>query len=651
MISLLDLIGSLSAGVALCLLFSKWRRQLASAEKWIIFFVCLLTLIINFIGFISWLGTTADSQIAENWGDYLQILQPALWGMFFYVVVESAQSKKLKSSEEKLRAVIENLPLALHAYDQDGRPLAWNKQAETLSGYSKEEILKNTSALALLYPDAKDQQSLLQECQKGGAKYYHRLRKLRGKLGEREVAWYNISKQFPIPGWANWCIGLDMTEQLNAQRKLEHLATHDELTGLANRTLLRDRLQHALDNCIRNDHMGALMMLDLDHFKMVNDSHGHPVGDRLLVEVAKRLTSCLKSTDTLARFSGDEFVILLEEISSIEDATFVAERILNTLSHPAFVIYGNEIRVRASAGITCFPEDDIRTDELMKNMDLALYTAKEKGRNNFHLYSRNMHRRLRRRHEISEKLRIAIDQQRLELHYQPKVSLKTNKVVGFEALLRWPLPQENALHPSEFVPIAENAGLMPVLGSWVLGEAFKQTALWQNSHMQAPVAINLSALQFFQADLHYNLDRELEMAGLNAEHIELEITETAVMRNIDHAISTMKVLREKGFSISLDDFGTGYSSLSWLKRFPINTIKIDQSFISELQYNSQDAAIVRSIIQLGHCLDKNIVAEGVENEKQKIFLADENCDAYQGFLYCKPLAAETLSQTLAPPIH
>lgn len=651
MISVLDLIGAVCASLAVALLFSRWRLRLASSEKWMIFAVCFLTALINFISFSAWLGVPVSENITENWGDYLQILQPAFWGMFFYVVVQSAQKRELQASREKMRAIVENMPLALHAYDKNGRLMSWNKEAERISGYTEGEIIANDQALALLYPEKRERESLLAECRERGGDYHHRVRSLQCKDKKKEIAWYNISKKFPINGWANWCIGLDITEQLAAQRKLEHLATHDELTALPNRTLLRDRLQHALDNCLRNKQMGALLMLDLDNFKMVNDSHGHPVGDKLLIEVAKRLTTCLKSTDTVARFSGDEFVLLLENIQSVNDATFVAERVLNILAHPYFEIYGNEIRVRASIGITCFPEDDVRIDELMKNMDLALYAAKEKGRNSYHLYSRNMHRHLRRQHEIAEKLREAIETKQLELFYQPKVSISNNRVVGFEALLRWRGPFGEKLFPSEFVPIAESAGLMPVLGSWVVSAACEQADQWRNTHMRAPIAVNLSALQFFQADLYYKLEKALDNAGIGAENIELEITESTVMHNVDQAISMMKTLRDKGFNISLDDFGTGYSSLSWLKQFPISTIKIDQSFIRDLQNNNEDEAIVRSIILLGHSLKKSVVAEGVETEAQKQFLLREGCDAFQGFLFCKPMPAAHLSHHIQQLLH
>lgn len=651
MISLLDLTGALSASLAVGLLFSQWRHHLVSSEKWMIFAVCLLTALINFISFFSWLGASVSDDIGENWGDYLQILQPAFWGMFFYVVVQSAQKKELQHSREKMRAIVENMPLALLAYDREGRIVSWNKEAERISGYSETEIFANDQALELLYPDEKERFSLLNECKAHGGDYHHRIRSLQCRDQKKELAWYNISKKFPINGWANWCIGLDITEQLAAQRKLEHLATHDELTSLPNRTLLRDRLQHALVNCMRNKTLGALLMLDLDNFKMVNDSHGHPVGDALLQEVSKRLVGCLKSTDTVARFSGDEFVLLLENMQSAKDASFIAERTLNTLSHPPFEIFGNQIRVRASIGITCFPEDDVRIDELMKNMDLALYAAKEKGRNTYHFYSRNMHRHIRRQHEISEKLRDAIESKQLELYYQPKVSLKNEVIVGYEALVRWTTPYGEKLFPSEFVPIAESAGLMPALGARVLDEAFMQVAKWKATRMRAPVAVNLSALQFFQANLHYNLDKALDLAGIQAEDIELEITESTVMHNVDHAIATMKVLREKGFSISLDDFGTGYSSLSWLKQFPINFIKIDQSFIGDLENNREDEAIVRSIILLGHNLNKKIVAEGVETPAQKQFLLQEECDAFQGFLFCKPMAADHLSAHVQQFLH
>ena len=643
MVSFLDLVGAVASAGAGFLLLSSWRRRLSVSEKWIVLSICVLTVVLNGAGFWYWLGLSSGEHLAENWSDYLQILQPAFWGMFFYVVVQSAQRKELEHNRQQMRSIVENMPVILQAFDEQGRVLAWNRHAEEVTGFSRDEVIGQKDLLQNMYPNAQYRDQVLAECKNHGATYQHRIRPLMCKQQyERQISWYNLSKKFPIPGWANWEIGLDMTEQILNQKELEHMATHDELTGLPNRALLRDRLSHALSDAQRNQRLGALLLLDLDHFKMVNDSHGHPVGDRLLVELASRLQACLKSTDTLARFGGDEFVVLLERIARPEEAALVAERILASLINTPFQLFGQEIRVRTSIGITVFPDDDVRVDELIKNVDLALYSAKEAGRNGFHFYSRTMHNKLRWQHRISEKLREALETESFDLHYQPQVSIADQSIVGLEALLRWNAFDEVPLSPSAFIPIAENMGLMPSLGRWIIRAACKQAAQWQSQYPHLPIAINLSSIQLYQPDLVESLLQVVEEFQLNPENIEFEVTESAVMRNLDNAVATMKRLTQHGFSMSLDDFGTGYSSLSYLKRFPISKIKIDQTFVRGIESDPVDASIVRSVIDLGHSLNMKVLAEGVETHGQLERLSHDGCDFIQGFYYSKPLRADSV---------
>lgn len=647
MISLLDGIGAIASLGAVLLALTSWRQHLTTAEKWLMWAIGCATAVINSMSLSSWLGVgiTGGDLVQEGLGDYLQILQPALWGMFFYAAVQAAQRKQLEKSRQQMRDLVENMPVILHAYDDKGRILAWNRHAEEVSGYSKEEVFSNSNILLRLFPDAEYRQQLIEECHNRGASYRHRIRPLLCKQRyERQIAWYNISEKFPISGWANWGIGLDMTDQLVAQKELEHMATHDELTGLANRALLRDRLSHSLSDAQRNQRRGALLLLDLDHFKMVNDSHGHPVGDQLLREVAERLRSCVKSTDTLARLGGDEFVILLERIGRPEEVALIAERILAALVGRPFDVFGNEIRVRTSIGITIFPDDDLNLDELMKNVDLALYAAKQGGRNGYHFYSRAMHNKIRWQHRVAEKLRNALESDSFTLQYQPQICLGDSSVAGVEALLRWSAFDEVPLSPSAFIPIAENMGLMPSLGKWVVKEASRQAAAWKN--LRLPIAINLSTIQLYQPNLVESLHELMQEHNIDPQTIEFEITESAVMRNIDSAINTMRRLHEKGFSISLDDFGTGYSSLSYLKRFPVGKLKIDQSFVKCIETDPVDAAIVRSVINLGHSLNMKVLAEGVETQGQLERLGNEGCDYIQGFYYAPPLTVESVEAYL-----
>jgi diguanylate cyclase (GGDEF)-like protein len=649
MISVLDLIGGIAALLALIFLLTAWKKILSRSERLIIITLCASTAFINVLGFWTWLGESPNAAVAENLGDYLQILQPVFWGMLFYVVVTSQHKREIAENHNILRSLIENMPVILKAYDSKGRIRAWNRRAEEVSGLPLEQVKSSDDALETLFPDITARLEIKHDCAIGGGDYENRVRNLQGKDSIRQIAWYNISKRFPVRGWANWELGLDVSDQLRAQRELERLATHDELTQLPNRALLRDRLHHALMDCQRNRHTGALLMIDLDHFKMVNDSHGHPVGDMLLCKVAERLQQCLKSTDTLARHSGDEFVVLLENIRNVSQAASVAERLLNVLSNPPYDIYGSEIRVRASIGITVFPDDDNRADELMKNMDLALYAAKETGRNSFQFYCRDMHQKLRRQHQIAEHLREAIDHNELSLHYQPLVELESKKIIGAEALLRWPSFEDGKLSPEVFVPVAEKSGLMPAMGLWVLDNAISQAARFKSKGQLSRISINLSAIQLYQSDLIDRLSEILERNKAEPEYIELEITESAVMRNMEAAMRTMNSLRNNGFQLTLDDFGTGYSSLSYLKQFPVNSIKIDQSFIQNMQSDVKDAAIVRSVIDLGHSLDLKVIAEGVETEEQLALLQSQHCDAIQGFYYSKPLHALELNELLKAP--
>lgn len=648
MISLLGFIACLAGFAALALLVTPWRRRLAAEEKTVLVCVSLLTVLINGESVAHWWGRGVDADPVESWGDYLQVLQPLLWGMFFYVVVQSASRRELVASRQRMRSIVENMPVILHAYDETGRLLAWNRYAEETSGYNKSDLLGKPETMSQLFPDPRASEQFLQECKKHGASYSHRVVPLVCREGKtKQIAWYNISAQFPVPGWANWGIGFDITEQLATQRELEHKATHDQLTGLPNRALLRDRLVHALSDAERHRQTGALLLLDLDHFKMINDAHGHPVGDRLLRDLGERLSGCIKTTDTLARFGGDEFVILLERVGSPEEAALVAERIISALAETPFNLFGNAVRVTTSIGVTIFPDDDVRIDELIKNVDLALYAAKQAGRNGYHFYSRAMHNKLRWQHKISERLRAALAAEAFELHYQPQLALQSHRLVGAEALLRWNGVSDVPMPPSTFIPIAENMGLMPLLGKWVVDAALKQAALWQNHKLDFPLAINLSPVQFYQPNLLEILLAAIDEHGVKPEKIEFEVTESAVMRDMDASVATMKKLAQHGFGISLDDFGTGYSSLSYLKRFPVSKIKIDQSFVQGIESDPADAAIVRSVIDLGHCLNIKVLAEGVETQAQYQRLGDAGCDYVQGFFCSKPLSPPLFNDFLA----
>ena len=641
-ISYLDLIGALCCILALIATPRLCLRKYYRSEALIIAFICLITATTNAISAWSW-SNLAKIPLGENWGDYLQILQPAMWGAFFYAVVESARRKQLEASQKNLRDVIEHMPVILQAFDTEGKVLAWNKKSEELSGKSLIEMQNNNNAINDIFPSVNDRKSILEECAKGGGNYENHLRTMQGKQGLRYIAWSNISKRFPIAGWGNWGVGLDITQQLKTQQELERIATHDELTQLPNRVLLRERLQHALQLNKKNGTKGALLMLDLDDFKRVNDRHGHPAGDKLLKNIGKRLSQTLQESDTLARVSGDEFVLLIKHIKNKNEAEDIAKQVLNTLANP-FNIMGNEVRTTSSLGITVFPDDHDNADELIKNMDLALYAAKKTGKNAYQFYNRDMHSELRRKHFIAEKLEQAIEDNALALYYQPQIAVAENRLCGAEALLRWPNFEGGDLSPGVFIPVAESTGLMPKLGEWVIDRGFAQASCWAQQSRITSVSINLSVLQFYQSNLLNFLDEKLEQYQLAANLIYLEITESVVMRNADEAIKTVQDLKNRGFNIALDDFGTGYSSLAYLRHLPIDKLKIDRSFIRNVDTNHKDAAIVNTIIQLAQNLGLTVIAEGVETESQLKMLEQEGCHEIQGFYYAKPLAVSDFEQ-------
>lgn len=651
LISAIDMFASLFS-VFGCLVVWRRYRPHNKCVGLVVFSLCFLTMLVNAANMATWWQYTSGVQLDENFGDYLQILQPALWGMLFYIVVQNSQRLSLEKSRRQMRDLVENMPVILQAFDESGNVLAWNSHAERVTGYSKADAIGNSAVLKKIFADQQYRKQILEECKNHGANYHQKLRPVRCKQRfERHVAWSNIAQQFPIEGWANWCVGIDVTEQVMAQKNLEHMATHDELTGLANRTLLLDRLGYALTSCQRKNTRGALILIDLDHFKMVNDTHGHPVGDQLLREVGDRLLHCIKATDTLARLGGDEFIILLEQVSFPEEVSMVAERLTAKISDKPFYLFGNEISVRFSMGITVFPDDDVRVDELMKNVDLALYAAKESGRNKYHFFSRTLHKKMQWQHQVSEKLRSAIDEKTLFIEYQPQVARASHEVVALEALMRWNASGEIPLSPAAFIPIAEQIGLMPSLGRWVVSSVCEQIAMWNSQNIQAKVAINLSAIQLYQSSFIDSTNAIIKEHGIDPSAIEFEITESAIMRNLDSAVSSMKQLANHGFSLSLDDFGKGYSSLSHLKKFPINKIKIDQAFVRSLVADPVNAAIVRCMVDLGHSVNVKVLAEGVETAEQIKHLDAEGCDYYQGFYFSQPLKATSIGGLLMGQLH
>jgi diguanylate cyclase (GGDEF)-like protein len=432
----------------------------------------------------------------------------------------------------------------------------------------------------------------------------------------------------------------------HAEETLRFVATHDALTDLGNRAIFTEQLGRALARVSRYGRGLAVLFVDIDRFKVVNDTLGHTAGDRMLQECARRLKDCLRGSDTVARLGGDEFVIMIEDFSGPRDAIAVAQKILTGLGRP-LVLEGQELLPSASIGIAIAPDDGSDIEMLLKNADIAMYRAKDQGRNNYQFYSSQMNKHTFERLAMESSLRKATERGEFLLHYQPKLHLETGAISGVEALVRWRHPDLGMVSPAQFIPLAEETGLIVQIGEWVLRTACEQGREWREAGLPPfRIAVNLSARQFAQKTLLSDVARIMDESGLPADSLEFEITESLVMQNPEHATQMLHKLRAMGITLALDDFGTGYSSLGYLKRFPINCVKVDRSFIKDIPNDKDDMAITRGVIALGHSLRLKVVAEGVETREQQDFLYENGCDEMQGYLFSKPLAADDVTRLL-----
>lgn len=437
----------------------------------------------------------------------------------------------------------------------------------------------------------------------------------------------------------------DISERADAESQVHYLAHYDLLTGLPNRALFRDRLLQAMAQAKRSDTLIAVMFLDIDDFKDVNDTLGHAVGDQLLKEIAQRIRSCMREYDTVARFGGDEFGIIQTDVQTVEAAADLAERVLGMLGEP-FHIEGHEIHSGASVGMTIYPFDDAQADALLRNADMAMYKAKREGRNRFQFYVAELNEMVQRRAALERDLRIALQKQQFRLHYQPQLDLATGRIVGVEALLRWRHPERGEISPAEFIPVAESSGLIMPIGDWVLRTACREARAWQDAGLPpVRVAINLSAMQFRHRNLLDTITSALAESGLEPRWLEVELTESLIMRDVRATIDTLQHLHELGVQIAVDDFGTGYSSLSYLTRFPVSKIKLDKSFVRDVD-KRDGAAIARTVIALGHSLNMKVMAEGVETEYQLRFLREHACNEVQGYYFSRPMSAGAIQRLL-----
>ena len=429
-------------------------------------------------------------------------------------------------------------------------------------------------------------------------------------------------------------------------KRMEYHAHHDDLTGLPNRILLNDRINTELAHARRQKSMMALLFLDLDRFKLINDSLGHAIGDQLLRVISRRLKNCVRDEDTIARLGGDEFMILLPRITSSSDAGRVGRKITEALVEPVSC-NGHEIHITTSIGISIYPFDSTDVETLIKNADISMYRAKELGRNKVVYYTAEMNAGSRKQLALETNLRKALDRGELELHYQPKINTARNTVVGVEALLRWNHPTMGSVSPAEFIPVAEDSGLIIPIGEWVLETAFKQLRKWHDAgHDELTMAVNLSSAQLSRSGIEATIHDSIENAGIDPCMAELEITENIAIHDIDSAIAILNKLKCTGINIAMDDFGTGYSSLSYLRKLPIDIVKIDQSFVRDIPDSKEAILIAQAIIAMAQSLRLSLIVEGIENVKQLNYFRQQGCEVMQGFLFSRPVAAEDILEIL-----
>ena len=438
----------------------------------------------------------------------------------------------------------------------------------------------------------------------------------------------------------------DVSKARAMAAQMTHSAQHDFLTGLPNRMLLNDRVNQAITLAPRHSKKVAVLFLDLDGFKHINDSLGHPIGDKLLQSIAKRLVGCVRNSDTVSRQGGDEFVVLLSEMDQSEDAAISAMRLLQAVAE-AHSIDQHDLRVTTSIGVSVFPDDGMDAETLIKNADTAMYQAKENGRQSYQFFKSAMNVRAVERQSIEENLRRALERQEFALHFQPKINLKTGKISGAEALIRWTHPVRGPVSPAQFIPVAEDCGLILPIGQWVLREACKQARAWLDAGLPlATMAVNISSMEFRDENFLQSVFTTLSETGLDPRSLELELTESVLMKRAESAASVLKTLREKGVQIAVDDFGTGYSSLSYLRKFPIDALKIDQSFVRQITTTPDDTSIVTAVISMGRSLKLRVVAEGVETHEELVFLQARLCDEAQGYYFSRPVLPQQFAKLL-----
>ena len=570
--------------------------------------------------------------------------------------------KKLSESEHLHRYIVNTSPDINYILDQDGFFTFVNERIESLLGFSKEEIIGKHYSFLIHHDDVEQAKYLFNERRIGSRAIKNIGLRLKCKENSKlrhfnnhtlpielsAIGMYSNQEGSTNSFTGTYGVARDITERQIAEETINFQAYHDLLTKLPNRALLRDRLELAINHAKRDQGSLAVMFLDLDRFKNINDSLGHMIGDELLQQVSTRLKSCIREGDTLARFGGDEFTLLLPKLQHAHnDASHLAEKITNTLKK-AFTIDGHELYVSASIGIALYPQDGLNIDSLIKNADVAMYDVKGRGKNGFHFYSSEMNAPYIKKLSLDTGIHRALENNEFHLVYQPQINIVSGEIVGVETLLRWKHPEHGTISPAEFIPSAEESGLIVDIGHWVLKTACAELNRWRTAGLpEIRLAINFSARQLMEEGIVNHIIDVLKNYNIPGNCLELEITENTIMDDMDSIISKLKILSKHNINIAIDDFGTGYSSLSYLHKLPIQTLKIDRAFLKESHINKGDNTIINTIVAMAKGLKLNVIAEGVETQTQLEYLREIECSEAQGFLFGKPLPPDTISQLLA----
>ncbi|WP_444998510.1 bifunctional diguanylate cyclase/phosphodiesterase [Aliikangiella sp. IMCC44359] len=547
-------------------------------------------------------------------------------------------------SEKRFRAIAKTAPDAIISIDINGEIIDWNPAASRIFGYQKKDII-GKKYTRLLVPGALN--IAIKEVENYLSGNIKTLDKSQVQLQAIRSDGFIFTAEFSITSWTEaekrfFSIFLrDISRRIESEHQLRHQALHDPLTQLPNRSLFKDRLMSAVLQAKRSRLNIAVMIIDLDDFKVINDTLGHGIGDKLLQVIAKRVIDKKRATDTVARLGGDEFGVVQTNISEPADAMLFASKLRKVIAQP-MTIEGNTFQVGCSIGITVYPNDSVKPDNLLRNADIAMYRAKEEGRNSVRFFVEEMDMAIQKRKEILEDIFVAIEKNQFQLYLQPLINLKNNQTVGAEALIRWQHPEKGFISPGDFIPIAEQSNAINDIGQWVVKDVCRM--INEMDRLGLPkftIALNISPAQFKRENIYESMIQVLKQENVDPNRVECEITESAIMENVERVIQIMYSLRRVGFKLAIDDFGTGYSSLSYLKRFPINKIKIDRSFIADIETDEDSASIAQSIIQLGHSMNLTVLAEGVETEGQQQWLIDHECDLLQGFYRARPMAFDS----------